>query len=142
MTALTDPAVLAFITRYGPDEKLALIPWDDLPADLARACERFVAEWWTSLDPDVPIQASGLSSMTVAQLLEVWSAQRDDSDGLQWRYRVVSYLRIEPEESVPTCLAEALSELDQLQLLAPESIHRVEEVCQVIVASDEALPQG
>ena len=60
----------------------------------------------------------------------------DTPSELLRRFRVVSYLRVEPEELVPVCLAEALSELDQLQLLESESIHCIEEVCQVVVASD------
>ena len=157
MTALTDcptkrwdPTVLSFIARYSLGAELSFIPWDKLPADLRTACDEYLSDWWDSLDPDEPITPSGLLDMTVAQLLTVWISQQDGSPRrtacpperreapglLQRRFRVVSYLRIEPEEPVPISFAEALAELDQLQLLSPESVHRLEEVCQVIVASD------
>ena len=38
---------------------------------------------------------------------------------------------------MPISFTDALSELDQLQLLNPESIHRIEEVCQVIAVPSE-----
>lgn len=138
-----ESGILSFIARYSLAAELAPIPWDKLPADLRKACEEYLSDWWDSLDPDEPIVPSGLLDMTVAQLLAVWIAQlggrprSTEAPGLfQRRFRVVSYLRVEPEESVPMSFAEALSELDQLQLLAPESVHRLEEVCQVIVAND------
>lgn len=135
MTALTEPTVLSFIARYSLAAELAPIPWEKLPPDLRKACEEYLSDWWDSLDPDKPITPSGLLDMTVAQLLAVWISQHDGSPRsteapglLQRRFRVVSYLRVEPEESAAMSFTEALSELDQLQLLAPEDIHRIEEV--------------
>lgn len=147
MTARAD-SILSFIARHGLHAELGRIPWEEVPADLRHACDEFLSAWWEALSPDEPIHPSGLLGMTVSQILEIWSARRhDDADardtlGLQRRYHVVSYLRCEPEDAVPVSLAEALSELDQLQLLAPESVHRLEEVCQVIVASEDPAPQG
>lgn len=129
MTERTEPSFRLFIARYGLQAKLGLIPWSALPALLRRACDEVLAAWWENLDPDEPIRLNALQDLTVAELLEVWSTQREKAGELQGRFRVVSYLRVEPEESVPVSLAEALAELDQAQLLAPESLHRIEEVC-------------
>jgi len=152
MTALTEPTVHSFIARHGLEAKLALIPWEQIPAQLREACDEFLEAWWESLDPDEPIEPSGLLDMTVAQLLALCRSQRgaglspaacppesrDPPDLFQRSFQVVSYLRIEPEEPIPVTLAEAMAELDQLQLLAPESVHRIEEVCQGVVANNSA----
>lgn len=76
MTALTDcppkrrgPSIHSLIARYGLEAKLALIPWDQLPVQLQEFCNEFLHAWWESLDPDEPIEPSGLLGMTVAQLL-------------------------------------------------------------------------
>ena len=56
----------SFVARYGLGAKLALIPWNKLPVELRQACDQLLASWWDSMDPDEPIQASGLLDMTVA----------------------------------------------------------------------------
>ena len=138
-----EPSVHSLIARYGLQAKLELIPWEQLPTQLQHACDKFLAAWWDNLGPDEPIKPMGLLDMTVAQLLALWHSQREaglplpDRPGLfHRRFRLVSYLRVEPEESVPISFEDALAEQEQQQLLAPECIHRIEEVCQVIVAND------
>ncbi len=44
------------------------------------------------------------------------------------KYRLVAYLRIEPEDSEPLTYTEALSEKEQQQFLFPENIYRIEEI--------------
>lgn len=44
------------------------------------------------------------------------------------KYRLVAYLRIEPEDSEPLTYTEALSEKEQQEFLFPENIYRIEEI--------------
>jgi len=57
------------LARYYSFTKLADIPWDELPLPLKAICERFIDSWWNTLDPDQPIEASGLADMTLAEVL-------------------------------------------------------------------------
>lgn len=130
------------VAQHASRTKRRRVLWGSFPPELRRACDLLLAEWWETLDSDQPI--SGLLDMAMVQLLAALHGRcagslplAEEVGGLQRRFRVVSYLRVEPEDSLPVPLAEALSELDQLQLLDPESIHHIEEMCQVIVASDD-----
>ena len=71
MTAST-PDLLA---RHSPDTPLANIPWEELPPPLQETCEQFLTRWWENMDPDQPIKASGLSDMTLAQVLTLHEQQ-------------------------------------------------------------------
>jgi len=44
------------------------------------------------------------------------------------RYRLVAYIRVDPEEGEPLTFTEALSEKAQQEFLFPENIYRIEEV--------------
>ncbi len=44
------------------------------------------------------------------------------------RYRLVAYLRIDPEDGEPLTHTEALAEKEQQEFLFPENIYRIEEV--------------
>ena len=57
------------IVCHGADTRLADIPLEHLPPALQQTCEAFIDAWWATLDPDQPLQASGLAEMTLAQLL-------------------------------------------------------------------------
>jgi len=57
------------LARYYSSTKLGNIPWDELPFPLKAICEGFIDSWWNALDPDQPIQASGLADMTLAEVL-------------------------------------------------------------------------
>lgn len=57
------------LAGHGPDTRLADFPLEHLPPALQQTCEAFIDEWWATLDPDQPLQASGLGEMTLADLL-------------------------------------------------------------------------
>jgi hypothetical protein len=44
------------------------------------------------------------------------------------RYRLIAYIRVEPENQEPMTFLEALSELDQQVSLFPENIYRIEKI--------------
>ncbi len=44
------------------------------------------------------------------------------------KYRVICYMRIEPEESEPLTYNDALKEKQHLELLQPENIYRIEKL--------------
>lgn len=44
------------------------------------------------------------------------------------RYRLVAYLRIEPENEAPMTYTEALSEQEQQELISPENLYQIEEI--------------
>ena len=45
------------------------------------------------------------------------------------KYRLVAYLRIDPEDSEPLTYEEALSEKEQQELISPENLYRIEDAC-------------
>lgn len=145
MNAVAGPSVPSFVDRYGLTTRLRAIPWDALPGPLRKTCDQFLEEWWQSLDPDQPIQASGLLDLTVGQLLALWLSRGSSplllegtSGLLDRQFRVVSYLRVDPAQGPAIRFGEALCELEQLQLLEPESIHRLEEADEQVPVSDES----
>lgn len=44
------------------------------------------------------------------------------------RYRLIAYLRIDPEEEEPMTYEEALAEQEQQALLCQENLYKIEEV--------------
>ncbi|MFH1141046.1 MAG: hypothetical protein V1724_05135 [Chloroflexota bacterium] len=44
------------------------------------------------------------------------------------QYRLIAFLRIEPEETAPLSHEEAVSEKEQQELLCPENLYRIEEL--------------
>lgn len=118
MTALSPP--------FHPRTKLADIPLDTLPPPLQQTCHHFIDAWWNQLDPDQPLEASGLSDMTLIEIQELH--QRESDAQTSRRYRLITFMRIEPEEDVPLTYEEALSEKDQQELMCPENLHRIEEI--------------
>ena len=109
-----------------PTTKLADIPWDALPHPLQQTCHQFVDSWWDSLDPDQPLEASGLSDMTLADIRQLHQRESDAQTGR--RYRLITFMRIDPEEDEPLTYEQALSEKEQQELMCPEHLHRIEEV--------------
>jgi hypothetical protein len=45
------------------------------------------------------------------------------------RYRLVAFMRIEPEDTESLTYAEALSEKEQQELISPENLYRIEDAC-------------
>ena len=43
------------------------------------------------------------------------------------RYRLIAFMRIEPEDDEPLTYEEALAEKEQQELMCPENIYRIEE---------------
>ena len=43
------------------------------------------------------------------------------------RYRLIPFMRIEPEDDEPLTYEEALAEKEQQELMCPENIYRIEE---------------
>ena len=43
------------------------------------------------------------------------------------RYRLIAFMRIEPEDDEPLTYEEALAEKEQQELMSPENIYRIEE---------------
>jgi hypothetical protein len=56
------------LAGHGADTRLADISLESLPPALQATCEAFIDEWWACLDPDQPLQPSGLGEMTLADL--------------------------------------------------------------------------
>ena len=48
-------------------------------------------------------------------------------DKFEKRFRLVAFMRIEPEDDEPMTYDEALAEKEQLELMSPENIYRIEE---------------
>ena len=44
------------------------------------------------------------------------------------KYRLVAYLRVDPEDQEPMTYEEALAEKEQQELMGPENLYRIEEV--------------
>ena len=109
-----------------PTTKLADIPWDALPLPLQQTCNQFVDTWWNQLDPDQPLEASGLSDMTLADIRQLHQRESDAQTGR--RYRLITFMRIDPEEDEPLTYEQALSEKEQQELMCPENLHRIEEI--------------
>ena len=117
------------LTQYHSSTLLAEIPWRELSAPLQETCQQFLKSWWDNIDLDQTIEASGLSDMTIAELLiyhEKGTPQLDDH--CRKRYQLISFMRIEPEDDEPMTHEEALAEKDQQELMFPENIFRVEEL--------------
>jgi len=45
------------------------------------------------------------------------------------QYRLIAYLRVDPEDPEPMTCEEALAEKEQQELMCPENVYRIEEVC-------------
>ncbi len=60
----------------GMDTRIAEIPMEHLSPALQDTCEAIIDTWWANLDPDQPLQASGLGEMTLAQLLAYHASTR------------------------------------------------------------------
>ena len=116
----------ALSLHFHPRTKLANIPWDALPLPLQQTCDRFIDSWWSQLDPDQPIQASGLAEMTMAEITDL--QHREAATRAEKRYRLITFMRIDPEEDEPLTYEQALSEKDQQELMCPENLHRIEEL--------------
>ncbi len=43
------------------------------------------------------------------------------------RYRLIAFMRIEPEAADPVAYEEALAEKEQQELMFPENLYRIEE---------------
>ncbi len=56
------------------------------------------------------------------------SSCRDDPSGRLRRYRLIAYLRIDPEDDEPLTYEQALAEKDQQEMMSPENIYRIEEI--------------
>ena len=113
-------------TQYAPDTRLSEIRWEEMPSALQGTCEHFIDSWWNALDPDIPIEASGLADMTVAEIQNLH--QRHAADRTSKRYRLITFMRIEPEDDEPLTYEQALSEKDQQELMCPENFQLIEEV--------------
>ena len=116
----------ALIVGYHPTTKLADISWHELPPPLQETCEHFIDSWWNSLDPDMPLEASSLADMTVAEVRSLH--QHQTAARINKRYHLITFMRIEPEDDEPLTYEDACAEKDQQELMCPENIHRIEEV--------------
>jgi len=122
------PSCQVLLAQYGPNTRLAAIPWQELPICLQKTCEHFLKDWWDDIGIDQAIEASGLSDMTLAELLAYHEKRNQPcSPCAGKKYRLVAYLRVEPADGEPFTCAEALAEKEQQELLFPENIYRIEE---------------
>ena len=55
------------------------------------------------------------------------------------KYRLVAYIRVEPEDNESMAFLEALSELDQQVFLFPENVYRIEKIEAESTDGKEAL---
>ena len=121
----------ALIGQYGPDTRMASVPWEELPACLQKTCEHFMKLWWDDIDIDQAIETSGLSDMTLAELLAFHEKQNQPcSPCAGKRYRLIAFMRIEPEDTEPLTYEEALAEKEQQELMCPENLYRIEELSE------------
>lgn len=119
----------ALIGQYGPDTRMASVPWGELPTCLQKTCEHFMKRWWDGIDIDQAIETSGLSDMTLAELLAFHEKQNQPGSPCAGkRYRLIAFMRIEPEDTEPLTYAEALSEKEQQELMCPENLYHIEEL--------------
>ncbi len=116
----------ALQTQYAPDTPLSEIPWEELPPALQETCWQFLQSWWDALDLDQPIEASGLADMTLAQVAALQESEEEQRASKC--YRLIPFMRIEPEGDGPLTYEQALSEKQQQELLCPENIYRIEEI--------------
>ena len=114
------------LSRYGSDTPLADIPWQELPSCLQEICRQFIQSWWNGLNLDQPIEASGMADMTLAEVLAL--QEREEEALVSKCYRLVSYLRVDPEDAEPMTYEEVLNEQQQQELMSPENLYRIEEV--------------
>ena len=123
------PSCQELLVRYGPTVRLEAIPWSELPACLQKMCEHFIERWWNDIDIDQTIEASGLSDMTLSELLAYHERQQQSSSPRAGRrYRLRPFIRVGAEESEPMSYQEALAEKMQQEFLCPENLYRIEEV--------------
>ena len=60
--------------------------------------------------------------------MEKSSAMRYQDATTERKYRVVCYMRIDPDEIVPLSYDYALMVKNQLELMQPENIYRIEKI--------------
>ena len=60
-----------------------------------------------------------------------------DHDKAGKRYRLIAYIRVDPEDEEPMTFREALADQEQQRLLFPENIYRIEKVKTVIGKEDQ-----
>ena len=44
------------------------------------------------------------------------------------RFRLIAYIRVDPEDDEPMTYEQALAEKDQQELMSPENMYRIEEI--------------
>jgi len=119
-------SISTLIARYGSSSTLAEIPWHELPAVLQETCWKIIKSWFNHEKIDRLREMSGLNDMTLAELLEAHDQEQAVTTGKH--YRLISYMRIEPEEDAPLTYEEALAEKEQQEMMCPENLHIIEEV--------------
>lgn len=45
------------------------------------------------------------------------------------KYRLIAFVRVDPEDEEPMTYAEALAEKEQQELISPENLYRIEDAC-------------
>ena len=45
------------------------------------------------------------------------------------QYRLIAFIRVDPEDDEPMTYEQALAEKEQQELMSPENMYRIEEVC-------------
>ncbi len=60
-----------------------------------------------------------------------------DHDRARKLYRLVAYIRVDPEDEEPMTFSEALAEQEQQRFLFPENIYRIEEIETAIGKGDQ-----
>jgi len=78
------------------------------------------------LDEDGLRELCGLNELTIAGLIE-YQSHLHVAHNLK-EYRVVSFMRINPEEDEPLTYKEVLAEKGRRELMCPENIHRIEKI--------------
>ncbi|UCG04918.1 MAG: hypothetical protein JSV83_13410 [Desulfobacterales bacterium] len=64
---------------------------------------------------------------------------------MEKKYQLVCYMRVEPEELKPLTYEQALQDKQQLELMQPDNIYRIEEIDEVEIKyaySFPSLPSG
>ena len=137
------PSCQVLLAQYGPNTPLAAIHWQELPACLQKTCDYFIKCWWDDIDIDQTIEASGLSNMTLAELLDYHEKRNQPCAPCAGkRYRLVAFIRVDPADSEPFTCAEALAEKGQQELLFPENIYRIEEAEPTTPAHRKEISDG
>lgn len=107
----------ALLRRY-PDTPLADIPWNELPTSLQAMCWQIIHDWRNEEGMDL--------DMTLSELLAYQKEIR--RAGTHRRYRLIAYIRVDPEDEEPMTYEEALREKEQQEFLFPENLYRIEEI--------------